>query len=83
MADPSAEADAIETAYGAQVQSLFRTLVVNLGDAPVSHQSDQQSLDKFIAGLDVAKRARQLALKAVGAGPPARVAAARGKKKSS
>jgi hypothetical protein len=82
MANPSAEAEAIETAYGAQVQSLFRTLVVNLGDEPVSRQSDQQSVDKFIAGLDVAKRARQLALKAVGAAAPARGAAARGKKKS-
>jgi hypothetical protein len=36
-----------------------------LGDQVVSHQSDQQSLDKFKVGLNIAKRAKQLALNAV------------------
>ena len=59
------EANAIETAYAAQVETLFRTLIINLGDEPVSHQTDQQNVDKFVAGLDVARRARQLALNVV------------------
>jgi hypothetical protein len=69
MADPEAEANAIEAAYEAQVQTLFKTLIVNLGDEPVSGQTDQQCLDKFIAGLNVAKRAKQLALKVVTTAP--------------
>jgi len=67
MPNPSTspEAAAIEAAYRAQVELLFKSLVTNLGDQVVSHQSDQQSLDKFKAGLNIAKRARQLALNAV------------------
>jgi len=67
MPNPSTspETAAIEAAYRAQVEMLFKSLVTNLGDQVVSHQSDQQSLDKFKAGLNIAKRARQLALNAV------------------
>jgi hypothetical protein len=67
MPNPSnnPEAVAIEAAYQAQVQTLFRSLITNLGDQVVSHQSDQQSLDKFKVGLNIAKRARQLALNVV------------------
>jgi hypothetical protein len=64
MANPSnsPETAAIEAAYRAHVELLFKSLVTNLGDQVVSHQSDQQSLDKFKAGLNIAKR---LALNAV------------------
>ena len=60
----SPETAAIEAAYRAHVELLFKSLVTNLGDQVVSHQSDQQSLDKFKAGLNVAKRAKRLALNA-------------------
>jgi hypothetical protein len=51
----------------------------NLGDQVVSHQSDQQSLDKFKVGLSIAKRARQLALNLVVPALAARPAASRSK----
>src|SRR5207245_10126368 len=80
MPNPSTspETAAIEAAYRAHVELLFKSLVTNLGDQVVSHQSDQQSLDKFKAGLNIAKRAKRLALNAVtprwlpGPAPPAR-----------
>ena len=59
------ETSAIEAAYQEQIHALFKVLVNNLIDEPISHQTDQQSLAKFTAGLNVAKRARQLALSAV------------------
>ncbi len=61
------EADAIASAYEAQIESLFRGLVTNLGDQPISHQSDQECVAKFTTGLAVARRAKQLALDAIGA----------------
>jgi hypothetical protein len=83
MPNPSnnPEAVAIEAAYQAQVQTLFRALITNLGDQVVSHQSDQQSLDKFKVGLNIAKRARQLALNLVVPALAARPAASRSKKR--
>jgi len=76
----SPEVAAIEAAYRAHVELLFKSLVTNLGDQVVSHQSDQQSLDKFRVGLNIAKRARQLALNAVVPASPARIAASPGRK---
>ena len=73
----SPETAAIETAYRAHVELLFKSLVTNLGDQVVSHQSDQQSLDKFKAGLNIAKRAKRLALNAVTPALAARPAASR------
>jgi hypothetical protein len=46
--------------------------VANIGDELVSHQTDQQGLDKFKAGLNIAKRAKQLALNAVAPTPAAK-----------
>jgi hypothetical protein len=69
------ERSAIEAAYQEQIHALFKVLVNNLIDEPISHQTDQQSLAKFTAGLNVAKRARQLALSAVA---PRLAAATRG-----
>jgi hypothetical protein len=77
----SPEAAAIEAAYETHVQTLFRSLITNLGDQPVSHESDQQSVAKFTAGLNIAKRAKQLALSAVGPALPARIAASQSKKR--
>ena len=51
------------------VKGLFSNLVI----APSSNESDQQSLAKFAKGLQLANRARQLALSAV----PTEVAAVR------
>jgi hypothetical protein len=68
------EAVAIEAAYETHVQTLFRALITNLGDQPVSHETDQQSVAKFTAGLNIAKRAKQLALSTVGPASPARIA---------
>ena len=83
MPNPSnnLEAAAIEAAYHAHVELLFKALVTNFGDQVVSHQSDQQSLDKFKAGLNIAKRARRLALNAVTPALAARPAAPRGGKR--
>ena len=61
----SPETAAIEAAYRAQVELLFKSLITNLGDQVVSHQSDRESLDKFKVGLNIAKRAKQLAFYAV------------------
>ena len=78
----SLETTAIEVAYRAHVELLFKSLVTNLGDQVVSHQSDQQSLDKFKAGLNIAKRAKRLALTAVAPALAVRPAAPRsGKRK--
>jgi len=84
MPNPSSspEAPAIEAAYRAHVEVLFKSLVTNLGDQVVSHQSDQQSLDKFKAGLNIAKRAKRLALSAVAPALAARAAASRSGKRN-
>jgi hypothetical protein len=62
----SPEGEAIDAAYQAHVQTLFKTLVINIGDQPVSHHTDEQLLDRFKTGLEVARRARELALTVVG-----------------
>ena len=77
----SSEMTAIEVAYQAHVQTLFRSLITNLGDQVVSHQSDHQSLDKFRVGLNIAKRAKQLALNAVAPALGASPAASRRRKR--
>jgi hypothetical protein len=73
----SVEAAAIEAAYEARIQTLFLGLATNLGDAPAS---EQQNVDRFTKGLNTAKRARQLALNAVGADMSATAAQTRRKK---
>jgi hypothetical protein len=73
----SIEASAIEAAYGARVQTLYIGLATNLGDSPAS---EQQGVDSFTKGLNIAKRARQLALNVIGAGVSASTAQSRSKK---
>jgi hypothetical protein len=58
MPNSTPEADAIEQGYEDEIRELFRTLFTNLIDEPV----EQQSVAKFTAGLNAAKRARDLAL---------------------
>jgi hypothetical protein len=67
-ASSTPEAAAIDAAYQDQVKLLFSGLCTNLSQQPVTHQTDQECVDKFTAGFQVAKRARQLALNAVGTG---------------
>ena len=55
-------ASAIEEAYSDEIRELFKVLFTNLIDSP---GSDQQSAAKFAAGLNRAKRARDLALAAI------------------
>jgi hypothetical protein len=59
------EAHAVEAAYDEHVAALFKMLITNLGDKPVSRETDRQCVEKFRKGINVAKRARQLALDAL------------------
>ena len=56
------EASAVNGAFEEQVGTLFKGLVVNLGDAAVTHKTDQQCLDMFTTDLNLARNARQMAL---------------------
>jgi hypothetical protein len=60
------EAAAIEAAYGDQVKTLFGVLMQNLIAEPVSHTTDQQCAQKFATGMQIAKRAKDLALGSIG-----------------
>jgi hypothetical protein len=73
MADSnsSPEVSAIEDAYEERIHLLFVGLATNLGDMPNSHKTEQQCVDMFKAGLNMAKKAKQLALAVVGAAPAA------------
>jgi hypothetical protein len=57
----SPEASAIQEAYAEQIRGLFKVLCTNLS-AP---RSDRHGAEKFSAGLNLAKRARDLALSAI------------------
>jgi hypothetical protein len=67
MAD-SLEVAAIEDAYHERIQLLFTGLATNLGD---KQKTEQQCVDMFKTGFNIAKKARHLALAAVGAAPGA------------
>jgi hypothetical protein len=66
MAGDNVEARVIEEAFEERVRVLFMGLATNLGDMPVSHKTEQQCIDTFKTGLNTAKKARRLALDAVG-----------------
>ena len=74
VANRSPELNAIQDAYAVHVQNLFKVLVSNLVDGPASHQTDQQCLQKFMAGLSIGKRAKELALNAIQPPTSARIA---------
>jgi hypothetical protein len=67
MAD-SPEVIAIEDAYHERIQLLFTGLATNLGD---KQKTDQQCVDMFKTGFNIAKKARQLALAVLAAAPGA------------
>jgi len=69
-ADGAAEAKAIQDAYAEQLKALYKVLVSNLIDSSSSTDGEKKSLERFSAGLKVAKRARDLALDTVAAAAP-------------
>jgi hypothetical protein len=52
----------IALAFDDKIEDLFKTLFDNLAAVPVTHQTDQACLDAFARGLDLARKAKQLAL---------------------
>jgi hypothetical protein len=76
-ANTSVEAAAIEAAYQARVGTLYALLATSLGDSP---GAEKQAVDRFTTGLNIAKRARQLALSVTGAEVAAIAAQPRRKK---
>jgi hypothetical protein len=70
-AGTSVEASAVEAAYEAQVQTLFKQLATGLGDLGGTPQAEKESLKRFTVGLAHAKRAKELALGVVGNVTPA------------
>ena len=64
----SPEAAAVEAAFVQRVQILYQSLATNLGDLP---NSERKAVEAFKTGLSIARRARELALKAIGAAPAA------------
>ena len=68
MADKSSdlEADAIDDAFKEKIGDLFKNLVTGLIDG-----REQKSVEGFSNGINYARRARELALDALKAGPDA------------
>lgn len=66
MPKPTPEADLIESAYADLVKVLYKTLFNSLqdGGSNPSPGAEQQCLEHFSTGLKLARRARELALKA-------------------
>ena len=60
----SREVTSIEAAYEEQVRVLYKTLFANLASAGHA-RNDQENVQRFTRGLELAKRARDLALNAV------------------
>lgn len=67
MPNSSPEADAIEEAYLEHLKTLFLNLTTSLGEEPVTHETDQKCLARFLTGMAAARRAKELALGAVAA----------------
>jgi hypothetical protein len=64
------DVEAIEGAYQDQIKALFKVLLT----AVITHEPDAQSLERFQTGLDMARRAKQMALGALVATPRGREA---------
>jgi len=64
MAQANPEADAIETAYENRIAILYKNLVSCLmdSDAEPSPGGEQQCIQHFTTGLNLARRAKELAL---------------------
>ena len=65
MPSSSHEVDAIEGAFADQIKQLYKVLVANLVDSGSGAGAEQKSVERFLAGMKVSKRARELALAAV------------------
>ena len=70
MADKSGdlEADAIDDAFQEKIGELFKTLVRGLMEGLIN---EQKSVEGFTNGINYARRARELALNSLKAGPEA------------
>jgi hypothetical protein len=82
MAYPDPVADALEVAFEDEIRLLFRNLVECLADnvgAPTAG-GEQKCLQRFTAGLNLARRARELALTVPAPAPIASAASASTKK---
>jgi len=67
MGESDSEAELVDSAYADQVKLLFKTLVGELtgrGGVPGPNE-EQQCLQRFKAGLALARRARELTLSAI------------------
>ena len=53
--ESSVEASAVEAAYEAQVQALFKTLATGLADGGGTPQAEKDSLKRFTTGLALSK----------------------------
>ena len=64
MAQANSEADAIETAYQDHIAILYKNLVSCLMDSDTgpSPGAEQQCIQHFTTGLNLARRAKELAL---------------------
>ena len=62
------EVDAVNDAFQAKIGDLFKTLDLGLIDG-----REQKSVELFTNGIKLARRARELALEALKAGPEASV----------
>jgi hypothetical protein len=82
MANPDPVADAIDVAFEDEIRLLFRNLVDCLADnvgAPTAG-AEQKCLQHFAAGLNLARRAKELALTVPAPAPIASAASAATKK---
>lgn len=66
---PNPEASAIEDAYAEQLKKLYSVFVSNLVDAGAG--GEQKSIERFTAGVNVSRRAKDLALVVLSKSSPA------------
>lgn len=79
MPKTSIDSDAIDAAYRDKLGDLYVTMVRNLIERPDSH-GEQTSVELFTNGLNLARRARDLALAAVDGPPNVAASASKAKK---
>jgi hypothetical protein len=68
QSNPTGDQETIREAYDERLRAMFIPLCVNLGDAPVTSQTEAQCVERFTKGLKAARRARELALGVVPTG---------------
>jgi hypothetical protein len=60
----SADLAAIESAYEDRIRTLYNGLATNLRDGAKAQINEKEAVERFRAGLNTARRARELALAA-------------------